>query len=113
MIRIAITATVAVLVVLAPAATSTAGGTSAHAGAAESGQPVIDWNRTLLSIVRTPSRRPRSVRGHLGGAAGRHEDVRKRFGARGRGGRPEPHLRGDPHPARPRRRIRARACRGG
>jgi hypothetical protein len=36
-------------------------GKAAHKTAAESGQPVIDWNQTLLTIVNTPGAQPATI----------------------------------------------------
>jgi hypothetical protein len=43
-----------------PGAQATAGVRTAN-DTRESGQPVIDWNRVLLSIVRTPGAQPATI----------------------------------------------------
>ena len=40
---------------------TTVRGPARHVRAQESGQPVIDWNRVLLSIVNTPGAQPANV----------------------------------------------------
>ena len=62
--RFAITATVLMLAL--PAAATLAGPTvhgkrSAAAKTRESGQPVLDWNQALLSIVNTPGAQPATI----------------------------------------------------
>src|SRR6266576_2459467 len=41
--------------------TSTHRGAARHARMQESGQPVIDWNQLLLSIVNTPGAKPANI----------------------------------------------------
>jgi PAP2 superfamily protein len=55
-------AVVITLVLLAGSASATTWNRNEHGpNAEESGQPVIDWNRVLLSIVRTPGAQPANI----------------------------------------------------
>jgi membrane-associated phospholipid phosphatase len=59
--RLAFPVLAAALVALTLSVVPASGGGGPHKFQQSSGQPVIDWNRTLLSIVRTPGAQPATI----------------------------------------------------